>query len=129
MIRHAYDPLLCSRCHQAISHINEIHTTPKMLRCAPKKLSKGAFLYLFHDEFQNLLKIGFTESPSRRFKEIRNSNNNPIKFIGYFKGSKTNEAILHHKWRALNAKLEWFEYSEEIIDYFTGHPDFVKWDK
>jgi predicted GIY-YIG superfamily endonuclease len=121
-----YD-LICSRCHQTISNINEVHKNG-IKTCAPKRKASGAFVYLFLDEHQNLLKIGFTENPARRFKEIRNANTNPVKFIGYMPGTKTNEAILHHKWKRFNKKLEWFNYDDEIVEYFMAHPEFKPWE-
>lgn len=119
-----YDPLFCSRCHKVIRDINEIHFNNQMKPCKASKPAKGAFVYLIHDEDKNLLKIGFTENPTRRFKEIKNANNNKTKIIGYIIGTKTNEANLHRKWKRLHAKLEWFNYDEEIIDYFLNHPSF-----
>lgn len=79
-----------------------------------------------HDVDRDLLKIGYTEDPPRRFKEIRNANNNRIEFIGFIPGTKTNEAILHRQFKAYRRKLEWFDYNLDIVDYFTGHPQYKK---
>ena len=122
-----YEKLLCPRCFIPIKHINEIHKTADLRTCAPKKIEKGAFIYLLHDIDQHLLKIGYSTNPPRRFKEIKNANTNQIKIIGIIPGSLTNEAILHTRWKKYNYKLEWFNYEEEILEYFENHPDFQKW--
>jgi len=101
-----------------------VHKTRDEQGCFPKKRAKGAFVYLMHDIDQNLLKIGFTENPKRRFKEIANANTNKIEFLGTIPGTKTNESNLHRKWKRFNAKLEWFNYDDDIIDYFREHPEF-----
>jgi hypothetical protein len=122
-----YEPLLCPRCHKPLEHINEVHKNKNYNVCTSRKKSRGAFVYLFHDEHQNLLKIGFTENPQRRFKEIKNANTNKITFIGYFEGSRTNESILHNIWKKYRKRLEWFYYADEIVDYFRNHPKFNEW--
>ena len=120
-----YEPMLCSRCHDPIKHINEIHRTRAEGRtCVPKKPAKGAYVYLLHDVDQNLLKIGFSEDPRRRFKQISNANTNKLECLGYIPGSKTNEANLHRRWAKHNKKLEWFEHQDDIVDYFKEHPEF-----
>jgi hypothetical protein len=119
-----YDPILCSRCHTALKTFDELHRTHDQKSCMAKKSSKGAFVYLLLDTNQNLLKIGFSEEPARRYKEISNANTNKIECIGFIPGTRTNEANLHRKWRRHNKKLEWFEYLDEIVEYFSEHPEF-----
>jgi hypothetical protein len=100
-----------------------------MTCCAPKKSGKGAFVYLLHDSEQDLFKIGYSENPIRRFKQISDANNNYIELIGYIVGSKTNEAILHRRFKAYRRKLEWFDSSLDIIEYFKEHPTFVEFQR
>jgi predicted GIY-YIG superfamily endonuclease len=123
-----YEPLLCSRCKNSLENINQAHLNSKMTNCRSPKRIKGAYVYLMHDETNDLLKIGYSENPARRLKELVYGSTNTIKLIGYFPGSKTNEHIVQAKFKRQNFKREWFRNETEIIDYFQNHPEFASID-
>jgi len=121
-----YEPLLCPRCRSPITTINAIHAHPvSYVPCKAKKHAKGAFVYLMHDLTNDLLKIGYSEDPHRRHKELIHGSTNEIRLLGYFIGSKVNEHIVHSIFASNRLKREWFKNDTLIIDYFTGHPSFT----
>lgn len=119
-----YESMLCPRCRIAIQHINEAHTNSKMLFCRSNKPVKGAFVYLMHDKTNDFLKIGYSENPIRRHKEIVHGSTNEISLLGFFPGSMANEHIVHGIFKKSRVKREWFRNDTDIIDYFEEHPCF-----
>jgi hypothetical protein len=117
-----YEPLLCPRCKIALNNINETHKDSKQNPCKANKIAKGAFVYLMHDITNDLLKIGYSENPYRRHKEMVHGSTNEISLLGFYPGSKVNENIVHTKFKNVRVKREWFSNDASIIDYFTGHP-------
>jgi len=122
MYNFAYEPYLCPRCKAPLKYFNEIHKNNQMQYCKSKNKEKIGYVYLMHDITNDLLKIGYSENPYRRHKEMVHGSTNEISLLGFYPGSKVNENIVHTKFKNVRVKREWFSNDASIIDYFTGHP-------
>jgi phage FluMu protein Com len=126
MFTYYYESMLCPRCKTPIKHINEVHKNTQLnTSCRSNKIAKGAYVYLILDNTNDFLKIGYSEDPYRRHKELVHGSTNEIRLLGFFPGSKVNEKIVQTKFKSANVKREWFCNDTAIIDYFTSHPLFI----
>ena len=83
-------------------------------------------IYLLQDcykddkgEYHDVLKIGFSkDSFSRNRQGQYNTHNFGYKFLGEREGSCELENYLHKLLKKYNLSLEWFRYSQEVIDKF-----------
>ena len=83
-------------------------------------------IYLLQDcykdnkgEYHDILKIGFSkDSFSRNRQGQYNTHNFGYKFLGEREGSCELENYLHKLLKKYNLSLEWFRYSQEVIDKF-----------
>lgn len=67
----------------------------------------------------NQVKIGFSNNIKQRIKTISTSSPFPIILLGYQEGTKADEKKLHFRFRQYHMQREWFQLSEEILDYIN----------
>lgn len=82
-----------------------------------KKQDEG-FLYFIECVEEKSVKIGFTANLTKRFQSIRNNKlPNNVKLLGYVKGTRKSESILHDMFSRYRSHGEWFHLEEEIIQW------------
>lgn len=84
------------------------------------------FIYFLKLKFkstgQEIIKIGFTNNPQRRLKELKKQHNKSknIEIFAIFTGDKQGEAKLHHHFKHLNILGDYY------LDTFHEIEKFVK---
>lgn len=80
-------------------------------------------VYLIVNKVENFCKIGFSNNPDARLKQLQTGNPYPLELISTIEGSIIDEKNLHNKFAHLSIQGEWFEYNEEIKTYFGVNED------
>ena len=81
---------------------------------------KTGYIYLVQNTHTKSLKIGFSKKPKNRVSQLNTSSEFPIKLLYKIKGNTKEERAIHRKFNEHHKKLEWFEYSESIVQYFKN---------
>lgn len=68
----------------------------------------------------DLVKIGVSRRPKARVKSLGTGNAMGIKFLGCRPGGPDLERKLHHQFRRLHVRGEWFVYGAPIQQYLAG---------
>lgn len=75
------------------------------------------YLYLAQEQYSKRYKLGISQNPERRIKQLQTGNPEPLVLLGYFKtqgGEYTDERHLHHAYKAFRLSGEWFMKSANI---------------
>ena len=82
-------------------------------------------IYLLRDARFQYIKIGFTDHhPLKRIRAIQNSLPFDLVPLGYGKGTRDDEKMLHLIFREHRVRGEWFKYSDAIVQHFKERKDF-----
>lgn len=69
----------------------------------------SGFVYVVRNETSGLLKIGYTNDPSRRLVMLRTSSADPLTLVGTIAGTPDDEKALHGLLRSWRVAREWFQ--------------------
>lgn len=72
------------------------------------------FIYFITDEEKNLVKIGYSQNPLGRLKQLLTASSSKLKLAKVIKGTRKSEAGYHKLFARWKVRREWFELSEEI---------------
>ena len=86
-----------------------------------------SFVYFVHAPSVNLIKIGRSFDPERRFTELRLLSPVSLEVIGMIPGDSRKETELHTKFSALHSHGEWFFASKELIKFAHLETLDTKW--
>jgi hypothetical protein len=75
-------------------------------------------IYLIINKAENFCKIGYSSNPDARLKQLQTGNPYSLDLITSIQGDISLERELHKKFNHLKLQGEWFEYTDEIRDYF-----------
>lgn len=75
-------------------------------------------LYLMQNTVTKDLKIGISNDPERRKRDLQNTNGREIEILYVIPRKSNLETTLHEKFSHLRLMGEWFKYDESIIDEF-----------
>ena len=67
----------------------------------------------------DLVKIGFTRSLSKRLKAIQQASAKPSVLLGSVNTTAAVERHLHHRFRRLRVRGEWFRLEKPILDFIS----------
>lgn len=98
----------------------DIHTADAL-----RLLSARGFVYFVLDATAEQIKIGHAKDPHARHRSLQVGNPNEIHLLGWIKQRVpvALERELHERFKAHRVRGEWFECSEEIVDYIRDHRD------
>lgn len=70
------------------------------------------YIYLLFAYYTDLLKIGYSQDPIKRFKSLKTGSPLPLGFCTcvFLPNPAMHEAILHEKYASFRTKGEWFEF-------------------
>lgn len=86
----------------------------------PKLLFQAGFVYLV--KCQTLYKIGSTKNPTKRLRGLQSSTPFPLELLHTIlcRDVRTCEILLHLEFKSKHVRGEWFELSEEDVNYIKG---------
>lgn len=71
-------------------------------------------------EGNGLIKIGFSNNPLRRLKEIQRHSPIELRIVAMVNGNRELEAELHNRFSKYRKYGEWFEPSQEILQFIIN---------
>jgi hypothetical protein len=87
-----------------------------------------SYVYLAYSQDKNLYKIGVSEQPAIRVKQLSNQEYGAVKLNAIIKGGRVAEQIAHILFDRFRDHGEWFRIDPEIAEYFQDHGGAVKLD-
>lgn len=75
-------------------------------------------IYLITCNKTKSCKIGFSNNPQNRLIQLQTGNPFPLELTSVIEGTIKDEQLLHKKFKNFKLAGEWFDYNEEIKDYF-----------
>jgi hypothetical protein len=91
----------------------------------PKK-NVGKDLYLMINTTNNTLKIGRSNNPITRLKQLNTASSDRIELICIHEDFGDAEIRIHKKFEKFKLNGEWFIYSQEIVDFMKDFSIFSK---
>lgn len=82
---------------------------PKFLRQVRETPTYDTWLYFVLCRTTNRVKIGVANNPMSRFRSIQCGSPTDLTIVGLIWGPRTNEKMLHRKFRDNWVRGEWFE--------------------
>lgn len=88
----------------------------------------ASYVYLAFSETKNLYKIGVSQHPAVRMKELSGLEYGDVRLIAVIKGGRVSEQIAHILFDRFRDHGEWFAVDQEIADYFRDHGGAIQID-
>ena len=95
------------------AHLAGIDTRPN--RSTTKQVESPDNMYVISDGAN--VKIGLSDSPSHRLKELQTGNPNTLHLVCSFAGNKKYESRLHRRFKKYRVRGEWYSLSDEIVKF------------
>lgn len=73
------------------------------------------FIYAIYNEFENIIKIGFSNDPVRRLDQLQTSLVHRLDLLLTFVGTSELETKIHRQLKKYRLKGEWFEANQEVF--------------
>jgi len=83
-------------------------------------MKKNSFIYLAQQSYSSLFKIGSSDNPEERLKQLQTANGERLELIETFetKNKFKLESALHRRFLSKKTLGEWFELTEEDLGEF-----------
>lgn len=78
------------------------------------KSNASGRVYFIFNPARNAVKIGYTRSVDRRFRNLQTASPDKLELLGYIKGNRSAEAEFHERFAIHKSNGEWFEYVDEV---------------
>jgi len=79
---------------------------------------KEQYVYAISDG--KYIKVGISNNPKRRLKQLSTGHPKKLYLFGYFAGGRTLEQQLHIKFQKIRSNGEWMYPSDELIEYLNN---------
>ena len=80
-----------------------------------------SFVYLICNSTSKRLKIGYSSKPDSRLKSLQTGSADNLYIYAVIPGGIKLEKRLHLMFSHYHDKGEWFEYAEDIFNYFDNY--------
>jgi len=80
----------------------------------------ASWVYFIESKSSGLVKIGYSNNPQKRLKEIKTMSPELLELVAIMPGAKEDEFSLHEKFAHLRKHGEWFEMCSEIGEFISG---------
>jgi len=87
----------------------------RLPRCLTHGSRKAGWVYCIRDDAVDAVKIGFTLSPERRFRQLQTASSTPLRMVGYILNVRAFEQFLHWSHRERRLSGEWFDDADKNI--------------
>lgn len=81
--------------------------------------NKDCWIYFIFDKKSQSIKIGYSSNPSQRLATLQVGNSNQLRLIKTIKGGVDIEHRLHDKFKTLKINGEWFQASQELLQFIN----------
>ena len=81
------------------------------------KQSSPKYIYFVLAKESNKIKIGISHDPLRRVRALKTGTWSDLEFLGCLPGVEEDEKNIHKQWQHLHVKGEWFELSQDMLDW------------
>ncbi len=78
-------------------------------------------IYFVYNKNHDAIKIGFSESPYERIKEIQRNCLDQLKMIGTMPGDRNDEKSLHARFSEIRIRFEWFQNTPELMEFINNN--------
>jgi hypothetical protein len=91
-------------------------------------------IYFIQDTGNQTIKIGLSNTPTKRLEALQTANANPLVMLGTIPGSREEEDLLHQQFVSYRLQGEWFQGTPEVVAAIkrlllrSGKPSTV-WDE
>ena len=76
---------------------------------------------IYFAEVNGSVKIGFSNQPEKRMVTFRSSTPGTAALLGVAYGDRTKERLIHHRWKHLQCKGEWYTLTPELREWIARH--------
>lgn len=86
-------------------------------------------IYLILNESNTICKIGISNNPQNRLKQLQTGSLEKLRLDSIIEGSYKEERLLHKKFKDIRENGEWFYYVQEIKEEFGSDTptDLIIW--
>jgi len=88
----------------------------------------ASYVYLAYSDAKNLYKIGVSQHPAERMRELSGAEYGEVRLNAVIKGGRVAEQIAHILFDRFRDHGEWFAVSQDIANYFRDHGGAIKLD-
>lgn len=78
--------------------------------------------YIYAVRCGDYVKIGWSKRPEKRASKINSDNPLPCQLLGYFEGTRQEEADVHQRLAAHHSHSEWFFYRTAVAEWCEKLP-------
>ena len=82
---------------------------------------KIGFVYFIEAISVNRIKIGYSDNPDKRIKQLLTGSALALEMRAVMPGSQATEKELHQRFSHLRIENEWFEFNDEIRQYIAAN--------
>lgn len=101
------------------NYVFQIHPFKENHEFKNKRINKTVYVYLMVDDYTNLYKIGKSNNVHFREKTLL-SQTPKIRLIHYFNRPDYLESDLHKKYKSQRVRGEWFELTQEDVEFIKS---------
>lgn len=94
-----------------------INFQDKRLDLETLEVSNTGYIYFIGDEAVSMVKIGYSDKPSRRLRELQIGSPVKLNIIHKIKGNKITEEQLHRKFADCKSHGEWFIVKDDLKNF------------
>lgn len=71
------------------------------------------------------IKIGWSSNPERRLRALQLASAGPLRLLRKIHGCSGREHVLHHRFRHLRLRGEWFRPAPDLYEYIRTAREFA----
>ena len=96
-----------------------VNKFPSQVTDSAQKIKKRCHKYVYFIKCNNAIKVGISESPKKRIKNLQTANPNKLEMIGYVYGDILKEQEIHMDLQKYRLNGEWFKCCVEVEKYIN----------
>jgi hypothetical protein len=93
----------------------------RVVGMSSREASRGKWhVYYIRSEANGLIKIGFSNYPEGRRRTLESHGGSAMTLLAKHRGTKTDEAKLHRRFKALRERGEWFRPGPALLKHIAS---------
>lgn len=98
-----------------IAGLDDYHITTVDARTKGACLARTPQVYFIKQAGTGHIKIGTSNEPARRLKELQTASSEPLELLGVIDGGQDTEKALHRKFSSFKKSGEWYKSSPGLL--------------